>query len=222
MNERQNWGQIAGLVLHILIGGLMAFTGAEKVLGMVPPEALARYGLGEQVRLIGAGALLTALLLLIPRTSMLGSLLTSSFWGSAICTHMAHGEPYLVQAVLLVLTWAGAYLRNPATLSSFSGPPGITREEAAESEPAVPWWPGQRSGCGGPLTSDWPEARMDWGPTIIGPETRGKAQTIVKMGLTSIKKWLYLARTQHEGSCENDCYRRDPPLVTRCFRWKTS
>jgi hypothetical protein len=137
MKERNNWGKIAGLVLHIVIGGLMIFTGSQKILGLVPPEALAKYGLDEQVRLIGAGALLTALLLLVPRTSSLGILLTSSFWGGAICIHMAHGESYLVQAVLLVLSWAGAYLRNPATLSNFSGLPGMTREVAAQSESAV-------------------------------------------------------------------------------------
>jgi hypothetical protein len=138
MKERKNWAKIAGLVLHILIGGLLIFTGLQKVLGLVPPEALAKYGLGDEVRLIGAGAILTALLLLIPRTSSLGILLTSSFWGGAICIHMAHGEPYLFQAAMLVVSWAGAYLRNPATLSSFSGPPGMTREVAAESQPAVP------------------------------------------------------------------------------------
>jgi hypothetical protein len=137
MKERKNRGKIAGLVLHLLIGGLMIFTGSQKVFGSVPPEPLVKYGLDEQVRLIGAGVIVTSLLLLIPHTSSLGILLTSSFWGGAICIHMAHGEPYLLQAVLLVLSWAGAYLRNPATLSSFSGPKGITREVAAESELAV-------------------------------------------------------------------------------------
>jgi hypothetical protein len=77
--------------------------------------------------LIGAGAILAASLLLLPRTSSLGILLTSSFWGGTICIHMAHGEPYVLQAVLLVLSWTGAYLREPATLSSFSGSPGMTR-----------------------------------------------------------------------------------------------
>jgi hypothetical protein len=114
----------AGLVLHGLIGGLMIFTGSQKVLGSAPPEALVRYGLGEQARLIGAGAILSALLLLHPRTSALGLLLASSFWGGALCTHMAHGEPYLFQTAVLVLMWAGAYLRDPATLGSFMGPPG--------------------------------------------------------------------------------------------------
>jgi hypothetical protein len=138
MKERNNRGKIAGLVLHTLIGGLMIFTGLQKVLGLGPAEALAKYGLGEQVSLLGAGAILTAVLLLIPRTSSLGILLTSSFWGGAICIHMAHGEPYLFQAMLLALSWAGAYLRNPATLSRFSGPPRMTREVATKSEFAVP------------------------------------------------------------------------------------
>jgi hypothetical protein len=137
MKGRKNWGKIAGLVLHLPIGGLLIFTGSQKVLGSVPPEGLVKFGLGEQARLIGAGALLTALLLLLPRTSSLGILLASSFGGDAICTHMAHGEPYVFQAVMPVLSWAGAYLRNPATLSSFSGAPGMTREVTAESEPAV-------------------------------------------------------------------------------------
>jgi len=101
MRERKNWGRIAGLVLHILVGGLMIFTGSEKVLGLVPPQALATYGLGEQMRLIGAGAIVTAFLLLIPRTSSLGILLTSSFWGGAICIHMAYCEPTLCKRCCL-------------------------------------------------------------------------------------------------------------------------
>jgi hypothetical protein len=137
MRWRQNWVKVVGLVLHLLIGGLLIFTGSQKVFGSVPPEALAKFGLGEQARLIGAGAILTALLLLIPRTSSLGVLLASAFWGGAICIHMAHGDPYVFQAGTLVLTWAGACLRNPATLGSFWGPPRGTRE-AAESEPAIP------------------------------------------------------------------------------------
>jgi hypothetical protein len=137
MKERKTWGKVAGLVLHILIGGLLILTGSQKVFGSAPPEVLVKFGLGEQARLIGAGAVLTALLLLIPRTSSLGILLASAFWGGALCIHMAHGSPYLFQTVLLVLSWAGAYLRNPATLSSFSGLPGRPREAAAESEPAL-------------------------------------------------------------------------------------
>jgi hypothetical protein len=119
MTEAKNWGMIAGLVLHILIGGLLILTGMQKVLGLVASEALGKYGLDGQMRMIGAGAILTALLLLIPRTSSLGVWFTSAFWGGAICIHMAHGEPYIFQTLMLVLSWAGAYLRNPGSLNSF-------------------------------------------------------------------------------------------------------
>jgi hypothetical protein len=133
MKETKNWGKTAGLVLHVLIGGLMIFAGSAKVLGFFPPETLERVGLGGQVRLIGAGELVTALLLLIPRTSSLGILLTSSLWGGAICIHMAYAETYFFQSLLLVLSWVGAYLRNPATLSSFAAPTGMARKVAHES-----------------------------------------------------------------------------------------
>jgi hypothetical protein len=141
MNERTNWGNIAGLVLHLLVGGLLLVTGSQKVLASVPPEPLVKYGLGEQARLIGTGALLSALLLLMPRTAALGTWLTSAFWGGAICIHLAHGEPFLLQAALLVLSWAGVCLRNPATLGSLSGPAGSTRKRAAEQSPRSPLGP---------------------------------------------------------------------------------
>jgi hypothetical protein len=142
MNEGKSWGKIAGLVLHLLVGGLLILTGSQKVLASVPPEPLVRYGLGEQARWIGAGALLSALLLLLlPRTAALGTWLTSAFWGGAICIHLAHGEPYLLQAVLLVLSWAGAYLRNPATLGSLSGPAGSTPDVAAARSASSPVGP---------------------------------------------------------------------------------
>jgi hypothetical protein len=132
MNETGKWRKVTGLVLHGLIAALMIFAGSVKVLGLVPPEALAKSGLADQVRLIGAGELVTAVLLLIPRTSSLGILLTSSFWGGAICAHMMQGDSYAFVAVLLVLSWLGAYLRNPATLSSFASPPAREREGVEE------------------------------------------------------------------------------------------
>jgi hypothetical protein len=130
MKEHLSRSRVAGLVLHGLIGAMLIVTGLQKIFGSVPPEPLVKYGLAEQARLIGAGACLTALLLVIPRTASLGILVASAFWGGAICIHMAHGEPYVFQVVMLVLSWGGAYLRNHATLSSFPGRPGPAREVA--------------------------------------------------------------------------------------------
>jgi hypothetical protein len=151
MKERKNWSASAGLTLHILIGGLMIFTGSQKILGWIPPEALAKYGLAEQMRLIGAGAVFTALLLLIPRTSSLGILLASGFWGGAISIHMAHDEPYIFQSAMLVLSWVGAYLRNPATLSTFrANQEGRGRWRPSRSRPCCEW---ARDGSGSPIMS---------------------------------------------------------------------
>jgi hypothetical protein len=133
----KNRARISGFILHLLISALMIFTGLRKILKSVPPETLVKFGLGEQARLIGAGAILSALLLLLPRTALLGLLLTSSFWGGAICIHMAHGDAYLFPAVMLVLSWAGAYLRNPEALAGFSSGAREWRM-AVESESALP------------------------------------------------------------------------------------
>jgi hypothetical protein len=117
--------KIVGWVLHGLIGALLIFAGAMKLLNLIPPEAvaeMAKQGLTGKLHLIGAGEAITAVALLIPRTMSLGLLLASGFWGGVICLHMTHDESYVGYAVALVLTWLGAYLRDRRTFASFSGP----------------------------------------------------------------------------------------------------
>jgi hypothetical protein len=99
----------------------MIVAGAPKLLGLAPTEHVERLGLTDSIRIVGAGEIITGTLLLIPRTLSLGILLTSAFWGGAICVHMTHGQSYLLQSALLVLSWVGAYLRNPMVLGSFWG-----------------------------------------------------------------------------------------------------
>lgn len=126
--------RITGLVLHVLIGGLLIFAGSGKLFGFAPPEVvegMAKYGLGGKLHLIGAGELVTAILLLIPFTSSLGVLLTSGFWGGVICLHMAHNEDYIFPSVLLALTWLGAVLRNPLALYSMCRTRSLSEKSAA-------------------------------------------------------------------------------------------
>jgi hypothetical protein len=120
MKPTWNWKTITGLVLHVLIAGIMILAGSVKLLGWFPPEAVAQLGLSGWIPVIGVGEVATAILLLIPRTSSLGVLLASSFWGGAICLHMSRDTPFVVQSALLVLTWVGAYLRVPEMFRSFS------------------------------------------------------------------------------------------------------
>jgi hypothetical protein len=137
MKANQNWKIIAGWVLHGLVGGVMLLAGSAKVLGLFPPEQVAKLGLGVPIQVIGAGELVSAVLLLVPRTASLGVLLTSGFWGGAICLHMSKGEPFVLQSVFLLLTWVGAYLRVPGTFASFAAPSPTVRPIADATKSLV-------------------------------------------------------------------------------------
>ena len=135
MKSTRNWKMVGGWVLHGLIAGVMILAGSAKVLGFFPPEEVAKLGLGLPIQVIGIGELASAILLLIPRTSSLGLLLTSGFWGGAICLHMSKAEPFVIQSVFLLVTWVGGYLRVPGAFGSFvvqSGPKR-KREDAGEA-----------------------------------------------------------------------------------------
>ena len=147
MNTKSSWQKVLGWVLHGLIAGMMILAGSAKILGLFPPEQVAKLGLGVPMQVIGAGELASAILLLIPRTSSLGLLLASGFWGGAICLHMSKAEPFVVQSVLLLITWAGGYLRVPGAFGSFTArsKPKLEHEDASEAL-AVRFFHSQRGG----------------------------------------------------------------------------
>src|SRR5260221_13409722 len=111
MKATRNWKMIGGWVLHGLIAGMMILAGSAKFFGLLPRDEVAKLGLSLPIQVIGVGELASAILLLIPRTSSLGLLLTSGFWGGAICLHISKSEPFVIQSVFLLLTWVGGYLR---------------------------------------------------------------------------------------------------------------
>ena len=120
MKANQIWKIVGGWVPHALIAGLMIMAGSAKVFGLFPPEEVAKLGMGVPIQAIGTGELISAILLLIPRTSSLGLLLTSGFWGGAICLHMSKAQPFLVPSVFLLVTWIGGYFRVPGAFGSFT------------------------------------------------------------------------------------------------------
>lgn len=125
MNPQNKWLKVTGLVLNLLIAALILFAGSGKVFGFAPPEIvekMSEYGLGDKLLLIGIGEITTALLLIIPKTSPLGTLLASGFWGGVICIHMAHHEDFVMPSVFLAVTWLGAFLRGSVPLLKVTGP----------------------------------------------------------------------------------------------------
>jgi DoxX-like protein len=127
MGSSKGWkiARIVGIVIHVLIGGLLIFAGVGKLMGgkeMV--EALDKIGMGDKLFLIGAGELITGLLLIVPWTSKLGTLATSGFWGGVICIQMAHPNPgYIPFSVMLAVTWFASFLRYPEILLPVSNRP---------------------------------------------------------------------------------------------------
>ena len=84
-------------------------------------ENMTRYGLADQITMIGLGELAAFLLFLVPRTTSVGVLLLSAHMGGAIVTHMQHGEPYIMQSVILVLVWVVGVTANPTILGGLVG-----------------------------------------------------------------------------------------------------
>jgi hypothetical protein len=114
--------KVAGWVLVTVVSAALAFAGASKLFGFARPEiveAMTKAGISDRIPLIGTGALVTSLVLFIPRTALLGVLLASSYWGDAILFHFVVGGSFLPPAVLLVVTWAGTALRGRWLLGSF-------------------------------------------------------------------------------------------------------
>jgi hypothetical protein len=106
-----------------------------KLAGKMPPEVTQKMppGISGHLTLIGGGELASAILLIVPITSSLGVLLTTGFWGGVICTHMAQGDDFIMPSVFLLLTWLGAYLRNPSVLYSFAGLPATAEVPVTSS-----------------------------------------------------------------------------------------
>ena len=135
MKTMRRWQTVGGWVLHGLIAGMMILAGSAKVFGLFPPEQVTKLGLSLPIQVIGVGELASAILLLIPRTSSLGLLLTSGFWGGAICLHISKAEPFVIQSVFLLITWVGGYLRVPGAFGSFTvrSKSKLDREDVGEA-----------------------------------------------------------------------------------------
>jgi len=103
-----NW-IFASLVALIFIGGgLFNFSGAPATVGMAK-------GVGGHTNLILLGALeiISAILFLIPRTGILGTMLLIAYMGGAIAIHFVNGLPILFPTIIQILLWVSAAMRFP-------------------------------------------------------------------------------------------------------------
>lgn len=106
--------KITGWVMAGLLTAMLVMSASNKLIGN--PEMVAnfeKWGLASMLTVIALGELMSALLFLIPRTSVLGTLLLSAYFGGAILIHMAYSEPYIIQSIILVFIWITTWVRNP-------------------------------------------------------------------------------------------------------------
>lgn len=107
-----------GRVLSGLAIFFMAFDSVGKVLAL-PPFIQGTTELGfaaSAVTGLGLVELACVVLYVIPRTSVLGAILMTGWFGGAIATHLRLGSPLfshtLFPVYVAVLVWGGLFLRN--------------------------------------------------------------------------------------------------------------
>ena len=101
------------VILFMLFDGIFKFMTPDAATTVIIEQ------LGYQVHqmpLMGTLALLCTVLYIIPRTSVLGALLLTAYFGGAISTHVRVDNPLfshiLFPVYLAILMWGGLWLRN--------------------------------------------------------------------------------------------------------------
>ncbi len=104
---------MSGLViLFMLMDSVMKFVKPPEVI-----EGTIALGFAEQhLPVIGALGLISTLLYTLPRTSFLGAILLTAYFGGAVATHLRLNNPLFTHTLFTVyfgiLIWGGLWLRN--------------------------------------------------------------------------------------------------------------
>ncbi|MFJ6325381.1 MULTISPECIES: DoxX family protein [unclassified Rhizobium] len=116
--ENSRKGALLGWVLSAIVILALAADAAVDLFfpSLIKAEMEATGFAGDHAGLLGMIILVCVILYAIPRTAVLGAILTTGFLGGAICAHFRLGElgspPQLISLFLGVLAWGGLYLRD--------------------------------------------------------------------------------------------------------------
>ena len=107
--------KIVGWVLGGLVAALFVFSASGKIM---PNEDMlkmaSKFGLDASTfKMLGIVELGAAILFLIPRTGVLGTLLLAAYLGGAIATHLEHGDSIVMPCVIQAIVWLVAVFRFP-------------------------------------------------------------------------------------------------------------
>jgi hypothetical protein len=107
-----------GYALSMLPALLLALGGVMNVLKTeVAVQGAKEIGYADAVLLpLGIVTLVSVVLLIIPRTAMIGALLVTGFLGGAVGVHVRQGDPLLnivIPVIFASVIWIGLCLRSP-------------------------------------------------------------------------------------------------------------
>lgn len=106
---RVGWGLTIALSLLTGIAGIAKISGIEQAV-----QNAGAWGLSAtDLAVLGVVQLAATVLFVVPRTSVIGALLQVAYFGGAIATHLEHGLPLAVPALIEALFWAAAFARFP-------------------------------------------------------------------------------------------------------------
>jgi hypothetical protein len=116
METQKKWMTVTGWILTLL--PLLAFGPSAAFKFMDGPEFMKGWtasGYNDFNRVaIAVTETAVVILYLIPKTSILGGLLTIAYLGGAVSTHVRSHDGFWFGAVIVgVLVWGGLFLREP-------------------------------------------------------------------------------------------------------------
>jgi DoxX-like family len=104
-----------GWVLTWFVGLFLLVDGGARVAGVAPYiEGMTKFGYSASLATpVGLVLLASTMLMLIPRTAVLGCILVTGYLGGATATQVRVQDPwFLFPVVLGGLSWLGLYLRD--------------------------------------------------------------------------------------------------------------
>ncbi|WP_421894549.1 DoxX family protein [Marinoscillum sp.] len=106
---------------RIMSGIVLLFMLMDSIMKFIQPpvvvETTVALGFAEdQIYILGILGLLSTLLYALPKTSILGAVLLTGYWGGVIATHLRLDNPLfshlLFPVYLAILAWGGLWLVN--------------------------------------------------------------------------------------------------------------
>jgi hypothetical protein len=108
-------------ISYVMSGLVILFMLMDSIMKFVKPQAVIEgtlaLGYAEQhLVVIGTLGLISTLLYAFPRTSILGAILLTAYFGGAVATHLRLNNPLFTHTLFTVyfgiFIWGGLWLRN--------------------------------------------------------------------------------------------------------------